>query len=193
MCWSSVTECFRCRPATLASNADPIELAAWLDGMRQGPDIFKWPLNVIVVRSGGRTVLVDAGIGTRLPSRFPQAAGLLAERLEAAGIDPASITDVVLSHLHMDHVGGLLADGLKGQLHPDVPIHVAAAEIDYWASPDFSRNTFGGMQESLRSAAGIWWTGTATSCGPSTRSMKWHRACSSRAQAATRRDTVWSA
>lgn len=139
--------------ATLASNADPIELAAGLDGMRQAPDIFKWPLNVVVVRSGGRTVLVDAGIGTKLPDRFPQAAGLLAERLDAAGVDPASITDVVLTHLHMDHVGGLLAEGLRGQLRPDVPIHVAAAEIDFWASPDFSHNTFGGMQESLRSAA----------------------------------------
>jgi len=47
--------------ATLATNADAAELAAWLDYMRQPPDVFKWPLNVVVVRSGGRTILVDAG------------------------------------------------------------------------------------------------------------------------------------
>ena len=73
--------------ATLATNADPAELAAWLDDMRQPPDVFKWPLNVVVVRSGGRTVLIDAGIGAELPADFPQAAGLLAGRLRP----PASI------------------------------------------------------------------------------------------------------
>ena len=139
--------------ATLATNSDPAELAAWLDEMRQPPDVFKWPLNVVVVRSGGRTVLIDAGIGAELPADFPRAAGLLAGRLTAAGIDPASVTDVVLTHMHVDHVGGLLADGLSGGLRPSVPIHLAAAEVEFWASPDFSRNTFAGFPDVLRSAA----------------------------------------
>jgi glyoxylase-like metal-dependent hydrolase (beta-lactamase superfamily II) len=139
--------------ATLATNAKPAELAAWLDDMRQPPDVFKWPLNVVVVRSGGRTVLIDAGIGAELPADFPRAAGLLAGRLTAAGIDPASVTDVVITHMHVDHVGGLLADGLRRRLRPGVPIHLAAAEVEFWASPDFSRNTFAGMPEVLRSAA----------------------------------------
>ena len=34
--------------ATLATNADPAELAAWLDDRLQPPDVFKWPLNVVV-------------------------------------------------------------------------------------------------------------------------------------------------
>ena len=63
------------------------------------------------------------------------------------------MTDVVLTHLHVDHVGGLLADGLRGRLCLDVPIHLAAAEAEFWLSPDFSRNTFAGMPEVLRSAA----------------------------------------
>ena len=137
--------------ATLATNADPAELAAWLDDMRQPPDVLKWPLNVVVVRSGGRTVLIDSGAGSEFPD-FP-GVGQLATRLDAAGIDPASVTDVVITHLHVDHVGGLLADGLRGRLRPDVPIHLAAAEVEFWASPDFSRNTFAGMPEVLRSAA----------------------------------------
>lgn len=137
-------------PATsLATNAKPADLAAWLDYRLQPPDMYCWPLNVVVVRSGGRTVLIDAGIG----AEFERAGGLLSGRLEAAGIDPASVTDVVLTHLHVDHVGGLLADGLKGRLRPDVPIHVAAAEAEFWASPDFSRNTFSGIPDVLRSAA----------------------------------------
>jgi glyoxylase-like metal-dependent hydrolase (beta-lactamase superfamily II) len=68
---------------------------------------------------------------------FPRA-GQLALRLEAAGIAPASVTDVVLTHLHMDHVGGLLTDGLRSRLSPDVRVHVASAEAEFWESPDFS-------------------------------------------------------
>lgn len=139
--------------STLATNADPADLATWLDDMRQPPDVFKWPLNVIVLRSGGRTVLVDSGAGVEFSAEMPRPAGLLAWRLAAAGIDPASVTDVVLTHLHVDHVGGLLDDGLDGQLRPNVPIHVAAAEVEFWASPDFSRNTFGGFPDVIRSAA----------------------------------------
>jgi len=62
---------------------------------------------------------------------------------------------VVLTHMHVDHVGGLLADGLRRRLRPDVPIHLAAAEAEFWASPDFSRNSFPPrMPDVLRSAAG---------------------------------------
>ena len=137
---------------TLANNADPADLAAWLDDRMQPPDVYKWPLNVVVVRSGGRTVLIDSGAGSEFPD-FP-GVGLLATRLDAAGIDPASVTDVVLTHLHVDHVGGLLADGLRGRLRPDVPIHLAAAEAEFWESPDFSRTSMPpGVPDALRSVA----------------------------------------
>jgi glyoxylase-like metal-dependent hydrolase (beta-lactamase superfamily II) len=100
------------------------------------PDVFDWALNVAVVRSGGRTILIDTGLGAEFPD-FPRA-GRSAQRLEAAGIDLASVTDVVLTHMHMDHVGGLLVDGVRGRLRPDLRVHVAAAEVKFWASPDFS-------------------------------------------------------
>src|SRR5262249_38049031 len=141
---------FPLQASTLATNADPAELAAWLNGQLQPPDKFLWPLNALVVRSGGRTVLIDSGVGSELP-QFPQV-GRLARRLDAAGIDPASLTDVVITHLHVDHVGGLIADGLRGRLRPDVPIHLAAAEVEFWKTPDFSCNTFGGFPEVLQSA-----------------------------------------
>jgi glyoxylase-like metal-dependent hydrolase (beta-lactamase superfamily II) len=140
--------------STLATNANPADLAAWLGDRLQPPDVYKWPLNVVVVRSGGRTVLVDAGMGMEYPD-FPRAGGLLARRLDFAGIDPGSVTDVVLTHVHMDHIGGLLADGLRSRLRPGLPIHLAAAEAEFWASPDFSRNSFPPrMPDVLRSAAG---------------------------------------
>src|SRR5262249_58932565 len=81
-------------------------------------------------------------------------AGGLVGRLEAAGINLASLTDVVLTHMHMDHCGGLLIDGVKDRLRPDLRIHVAAAELKFWESPDFSRAVMpAGYPDALRRGA----------------------------------------
>ena len=125
--------------AMLGHNVDPAVRAAWLDDMFLPPDVLEWALNVVVVRSGGRTILIDAGMGAEFPD-LPRA-GRLVRRLEAAGIDLASVTDVVLTHMHMDHIGGLLVDEVRDRLRPDLRVHVAAAEVKFWASPDFSRTS----------------------------------------------------
>src|SRR5712672_2993127 len=138
--------------AMLGHNADPAVRAAWLKAMFLPPDVLEWALNVVVVRSGGRTILIDAGMGVEFPD-LPRS-GQLIKRLEAAGIDLASVTDVVLTHMHMDHVGGLLADGVKDRLRPDLRIHMAAAEVKFWESPDFSRVSMPpGFPDALRRAA----------------------------------------
>jgi glyoxylase-like metal-dependent hydrolase (beta-lactamase superfamily II) len=103
--------------AMLGHNADPAVRAAWLEDMFLPPDVFEWALNVVVVRSGGQTILIDAGIGADPGLNLPRA-GRLVQRLEAAGIDLASVTDVVLTHMHMDYIGGLLVDGVRDRLRP---------------------------------------------------------------------------
>ena len=137
----------------LGHNADPAVRAAWLRDMFLPPDAFDWALNVVVVRSGGKTILIDAGLGSDPDLHLPRA-GQLIKRLEAAGIDLASVTDVVLTHMHMDHIGGLLVEGVKERLRPDLRIHVAAAEVKFWETPDFSQVSMPpGFPDALRSSA----------------------------------------
>ena len=90
---------------TLATNVDPAALAAWLDETLQPPDKYTWPLNIVVVRSGGRTVLIDAGVGAEFPNS--PGVGRLVTRLDAAGIDPASVT----------RSGELCRSAAEGRLH----------------------------------------------------------------------------
>jgi glyoxylase-like metal-dependent hydrolase (beta-lactamase superfamily II) len=137
----------------LGHNADPAVRAAWLEDMFLPPDMLEWALNEVVVRSGGRTILIDSGIGMDPGLNLPRA-GKLVRRLAAAGIDLPSVTDVVLTHMHMDHVGGLLVDGVRDRLRPDLRIHVAAAEAEFWGSPDFSRVSMPpGFPDALRRTA----------------------------------------
>src|SRR5262249_28979141 len=154
-------------------------------------DLYQWPLNVVVVHSGGRTVLIDSGVGSEFPD-FPRV-GRVATRLDAAGIDPASVTDVVLTHLHVDHVGGLLADGLRGRLHPDVPIHLAAAEAEFWRRPISPATLVAGCRTCFGRLKSGSSTCTAANCGRSRRSTRWRREWSSVAPAATPPGTAWSA
>lgn len=134
----------------LGSNVDPAVRDAALRG-RFLPDVIDWGLNVVVVRSGGRTILIDAGVGSEIPDATR--AGRLTLRLKGAGIDPGSITDVVATHIHMDHIGGLLDERLRSLMRPDLRVHVSGTDLEFFEAPDFSHNTFGGIQDIIRSSA----------------------------------------
>lgn len=137
----------------LAPNAEPAARAAWLDNMFLPRDAFDWALNAVAVRSGNQTILIDAGLGSDPDLHLPRA-GQLIKRLEAAGIDLSAVTDVVLTHMHMDHVGGLLVDGVKERLRRDLRIHVAVTEVKFWEAPDFSHTAMPpGFPDALRATA----------------------------------------
>lgn len=104
----------------------PEAVAAVLTAAGQPTDGLALSIHPLLVKDGARTVLIDAGAG----AAFGDKAGKLTSSLAEAGIDPAAITDVLISHGHPDHVGGLVTAG--GALaFPNATIRMAQAE---WAS-----------------------------------------------------------
>lgn len=104
----------------------PAEVAAVLSAAGQPTDTMTLSIHPLLIKNGARTVLIDAGAG----AAFGDKAGKLMGNLAAAGIDPASITDVLISHSHPDHIGGLVTP--EGALaFPNATIRMSAAEWTY--------------------------------------------------------------
>ncbi|WP_246797998.1 MBL fold metallo-hydrolase [Burkholderia perseverans] len=138
--------------STMSTNVSEADRNAWFDGRFLQRDMFDWALNVALVRSGERLILIDSGVGDGF--EYFTRAGRSMMRLETAGIDLAGITDIVITHMHMDHVGGLNVDGMKARLREDVRIHVSAQELAFWKNPDFSRTVMpAAVPPALRKAA----------------------------------------
>ncbi|MCB9082068.1 MAG: MBL fold metallo-hydrolase [Lewinellaceae bacterium] len=92
-----------------------------------------WAMRCLVVETAGRNILIDTGIGTKQDARFrshfsPAGQEHFLEHLAAAGFSPESITDVLLTHLHFDHVGGALLRSAEGELVPAFP------RATYWSN-----------------------------------------------------------
>jgi glyoxylase-like metal-dependent hydrolase (beta-lactamase superfamily II) len=91
------------------------------------------PFTVIAVNTSGRWVLIDSGTGGG-QAGGPKA-GVLAQSMAAAGIDPKAVKTVVISHFHGDHISGLMAKDTNAQTFPDAEIVVPAAELKWWTQP----------------------------------------------------------
>jgi glyoxylase-like metal-dependent hydrolase (beta-lactamase superfamily II) len=93
--------------------------------------------NVMLIQSSEKIILIDAGMG----KHFGDSQGKLLEHLVNAGIPPNSITDILITHAHRDHIGGLVTkDGAI--IYPNAKYHIAKEEYDFWMSenPDFSHS-----------------------------------------------------
>src|SRR6476646_7234581 len=76
---------------------------------RGGADRIRIPYRCLLVRAPGGLVLVDAGLGPY--ELFGGHGGALEAPLAAQGGEPGDVTGVVLTHGHLDHIGGLCVDG----------------------------------------------------------------------------------
>ena len=92
---------------------------------------FITPINVWLINTGQKLILVDAGGGTH----FAPSIGRLPQNLAAAGISPAAIDADVITHPHPDHIPGVITSDHK-MLFPNATLHVNENDHSFWTSAD---------------------------------------------------------
>jgi glyoxylase-like metal-dependent hydrolase (beta-lactamase superfamily II) len=88
-------------------------------------------ITTYLIRSEDRIILIDTGSGELFG---PKHGGSLVNSLNAAGFNPEQITDILLTHIHNDHSGGL---SIKGKpIFTNATVHVNKLDADYWLDED---------------------------------------------------------
>ncbi|SHG59946.1 MBL fold metallo-hydrolase [Bradyrhizobium erythrophlei] len=108
-------------------------------------------INAFLINTGSKLVLIDSGAGTL----YGSCCGHLIENLRASGYQPEQVDEVLLTHLHADHVGGIAPGGIAA--FPNAIIRSSKLDADYWlndenerAAHDFLRPMFEGDKASLK-------------------------------------------
>lgn len=118
-------------PAKLLSGASAKDVESLLAGLFVPRDDngVQTPVNAFLVHTGSNLVLVDTGTA----KVFGPGLGFIVDNMKAAGYDPAQVDTVLLTHLHPDHVNGLLAADGK-PVFANAVIKAAKPEADFWLS-----------------------------------------------------------
>ena len=115
-------------------NASVDETKAALTKAGLTPDFVSIPITVVVVKIGDKLILCDSGTGGQLPGAT-ETAGRLQAGMKAAGIDPAKISTILISHFHPDHIFGLMEKGTNAPVYPNAEIIVNETEYKWWTEP----------------------------------------------------------
>lgn len=94
-------------------------------------------MNMLLLKKDDKLILFDTGSG----SSMGPTGGWLNKNLGIIGVTPEQITDIVLTHAHLDHIGGLVDSNGK-IMYPNATLYITKIEYDFWMSenPDFSRS-----------------------------------------------------
>ena len=116
---------------TLGVGRSPEEVAQVLQAAGAPTNEVSLSIQPLLVKAGDKVLLFDTGAGTN----FGPGAGKLAISMKEAGIDAASVTDIFISHVHGDHVGGIV-DASGAPVFANATIHLSAPEWAYLKGMD---------------------------------------------------------
>ncbi len=103
-------------------------------------------VNAYLVKTAGKLILIDAGTGVL----FGPSLNKLPASLKAAGVEPEQITDVLVTHVHTDHTGGLM-DGTR-RVFANATIRLDQREVAFWLDPQNEAKAPDGMKPFFQQA-----------------------------------------
>src|SRR4051812_11898419 len=113
--------------------------------------------NVMAVKLRNQLVLIDSGTGNH--PVYGQGNGRLLESMAAAGPDPKAVKTILVSHLHGDHIYGLMS-ATNAQVFPNAEILIPASELAFWTRPDVASMDFGptrkGLAQRIQTTVATW-------------------------------------
>ncbi len=108
-----------------------VALDATVSAVGQATDAVRVEQNCLLLDTGGKRVLFDNGLGSE--KLYGPDSGKLLSSLAEAGVDPASIDAMVLTHAHSDHCWGTMGDDGAPNF-PNATLYISQPEMDYWQS-----------------------------------------------------------
>ncbi|WP_261512155.1 MBL fold metallo-hydrolase [Chryseobacterium paludis] len=98
---------------------------------------YEMPITTLLIKKGNQYILVDTGEGYHDPVN----AGWLQNSILEIGISPEEITDILITHAHRDHIGGILSKEGR-RIYPNAKYYISAPEYSFWNNDekDFSKS-----------------------------------------------------
>lgn len=113
--------------AKILTNTQPGEVEKVLDAAFL-KDPVATSFNAFLVNTGAKLVLIDTGAGSLMGPGL----GYVVGNLKAAGYRPEQVDEVYITHMHPDHVGGLMAGDQR--VFPNAMLRANQRDVDYWLS-----------------------------------------------------------
>jgi glyoxylase-like metal-dependent hydrolase (beta-lactamase superfamily II) len=119
--------------SVFGGDAGPEAVKALLAKAGAPTDSIRLSISALLLKGGGRFVLLDTGLGAKNH-------GALMTSLGMTGVRPEQITDIMITHAHFDHIGGLVGED-GGSAFPNATVHMSAAEWTYMQAqaPDVAK------------------------------------------------------
>ncbi len=137
------------KPGELLTNTTPAEVTSYLQRSFESTAV-PTSVNAYLVNTGDKLVLIDTGAA----KLFGPTLGNLLTNLAAAGYKPEQVDAVLITHMHPDHVGGLVADGKIA--FPNATVHADQRDAAFWLekaqldkAPDAMKEFFQGAMASM--------------------------------------------
>ncbi|WP_293811238.1 MBL fold metallo-hydrolase [uncultured Bosea sp.] len=148
---TALTDGFADMPFSYFVGRTPKEIEAAAAGQFAArPGGIRLVFNQYLIEDGDRRMLIDTG-----PAGLLGESGKLPSALKAVGLAPENIDAVIITHMHRDHIGGLVAGGRRA--FPNAEVYVGRREVAHWTdpaqrstAPDFLKSSFDASAEFVR-------------------------------------------